>query len=242
MKDIGLARKKRGGYGKANARQHVLFEEPPLKSSTVPIGRMVLDTESDISSGVSSSSTPTAMPETSISSGDLNDVDDSVPRAHDALGLIQRSKSSDHAPIMACLSPYRDYDRARLKFGVDLMDLSILTNFHVGKYTIAILSADPSRLASLLGQYQWSYLEFVPPRYGSTECLTAATDCLLARVHNVLAPNKELFSICNRLYGKALQALQGAIANESLVMKADVLCATQLLSLVEVRAGLNSLP
>jgi hypothetical protein len=166
---------------------------------------------------------------------DWADSDDIVPREprEGNYGYAaHRSLTSDL--VLGDLSLHPEYERARSKFGVDLMSLSILTNFNVGKSTIAILSADPTRLASLLNLHQWSYLEYVPQRYGVSECLTAATNCLLAKVHTVLAPREDSSSVCTRLYGKALRALQDALANDSSAMDADVLCATQLLSLHEV--------
>lgn len=235
MKGIALARKQKDGYGKTNKQQHVLFEEPPLKNM-VSIGSMVSSTDLSIISSDSSSCAPNATLESSVCLRGQNEEEHST-RANAALATIQRTESSESALMTPSLTSNLEYNRVRLKFGVDIVDLSILTNFNVGKSTMAVLSDDPSRLASLLGLYQWSYLEFVPPRYGSSECLTAATNCLLARVHNLLAPNTESSSIFNRLYGKALQALQDAIGNENLVMNADVLCATQLLSLVELLAS-----
>lgn len=80
-----------------------------------------------------------------------------------------------------------------------------------------------------------SFVEFVPSRYGSSECLTAATNCVLAKVKSLLAPQKlKDPEIVLRLYSKALQTLQDAISDKSSYLDADVLCATQLLSLYEV--------
>ena len=79
-----------------------------------------------------------------------------------------------------------------------------------------------------------SYLQFVPSRYGSTECLTAATNCVLAKVHSILVPQEDCSQVVLQLYTKALQTLQNAISAESTCLDADVLCATELLSLHEV--------
>lgn len=80
-----------------------------------------------------------------------------------------------------------------------------------------------------------SYLQYIPSRYGTSECLTAATNCVLGKVKMILAPH--LFS-CQEtmiyLYAKALKTLQDAISDDSKCLDSDVLCATQLLSLHEV--------
>lgn len=93
------------------------------------------------------------------------------------------------------------------------------------------------RLTSLIR----SYLQFIPSRYGTSDCLTAATNCVLGKVKMILAPH--LFS-CQEtmlgLYAKALKTLQHAISDESACLDSDVLCATQLLSLHEVKLLLPS--
>lgn len=77
-------------------------------------------------------------------------------------------------------------------------------------------------------------MEYVPSRYGISDCLTAATDCVLGKVRSILAPQQFDKELMLRLYAKALQTLQDAISDESKCMEADVLCATELLSLHEV--------
>ncbi|KAK3115694.1 hypothetical protein LTR53_004710 [Teratosphaeriaceae sp. CCFEE 6253] len=235
MRDVGIARKKKGTCGRVNLCQLPLYPE----SASVPFRTAVALTLSQSSSSTRSSSrTPAGQtPRSSHSNAvDWAEFDDIVPREEvaDALQTYATERGLGGALMLTELSPLPEYERARSKFGIDLMSLSILTNFNVGKSTIAILSADPTRLASLLNLQQWSYLEYVPERYGPSECLTAATNCLLAKVHTVLAPKEECYAICNRLYGKALRALQDAIASDSSAMDADVLCATQLLSLHEL--------
>jgi hypothetical protein len=104
----------------------------------------------------------------------------------------------------------------------------------VGRSTIPILSADPTRLATLLGHHQWSYLQFVPNLYGQSEVVTAAVNCLLGKAKTTLRPLECCKEVQLRLYAKALQALQSALADENASQGAEVLCATQLLSLHEV--------
>lgn len=242
MKDVGLARKKKGNYGRVNLRQLPHYagttERPsvPIRSTVANVSRngiSALRIRSD--SRASGTSTP------SLDASDPFDwADEGVDIQHDSTDssvALTGYDADQYLPcelVLADMALYPEYERARSKFGIDLSSLSILTNFNVGKSTIAILSANPTRLASLLNLQQWSYLEYIPARYGASECLTAATGCLLAKVHTVLAPKEECYAACSRLYGKALRTLQEAIASDSSAMDADVLCATQLLSLHEV--------
>ena len=233
MRDVGIARKKRGNYGRVNMRQLPVYSGE-TDSASVPIRSAVAGVSRSSSSNGSSHDSPMLGSSRTLSD-DWAEFDEIVSREPENTdGRYPGDRNLRCDMVLANMSPHPEYERARSKFGIDLMSLSILTNFNVGKSTIAILSADPTRLASLLNLQQWSYLEYVPQRYGVSECLTAATNCLLAKVHTVLAPKEECFAVCTRLYGKALRALQDALASDSSAMDADVLCATQLLSLHEV--------
>ena len=81
-----------------------------------------------------------------------------------------------------------------------------------------------------------SFLDYVPSRYGSSDSITAATNCLLAQAKVALSPQleEECHDITLRLYAKALSTLQTAISDEEDCLDTDVLCAIQLLSLHEV--------
>ena len=120
-----------------------------------------------------------------------------------------------------------DYDRVRSKLGVELTDLSALALFSVGQ-------SSAHRSAALFHNQQWSYMHYVPARYGITPCLTATTNAVLAKVRMILSPDCGGAGTCSGLYGVALRAVQEAIGNEMTAGDADVLCATQLLSLYEV--------
>ena len=169
---------------------------------------------------------------------EFDDIDDLVPISSPT-GYQLQKWANDQAKIssaLASLSLNSAYEKTRMKFCIDLTDLNILTNFNVNSSAIKVLGEDPSRLSALLGHRAWSYLEYVPARYGFSKCLTAATDCLLAKAHAVLAPQTKAvcYATCNRLYGVALRSLQDALIDDKACLEADVLCATQLLSLHEV--------
>lgn len=236
MKDIGIARKKRGTYGRSNMRQ--MPSKGSAEGINIPIWTMVEAVSSSSSDSRASSKTPTSSSSGTLPSDTdlLADCDEILPIGCNDEWLMARSggeQGMSSMLMLSTMSTHPQYERARSTFGIDLMSLSILTNFNVGRSTIAILAADPTRLASLLGEQQWSYLEYVPGRYGTSQCLTAAADCLLAKVRAALAPQDKGHALCDRLYGRALRSLQDAIASDTSAMDADVLCATQLLSLHE---------
>lgn len=167
MKDVGIARKRKGNYGKQNTRQVVCTDVPKelaVRSSSSP--SISSETRTSDTSGSSDSTEGT-------------DYEELVDRqlvypAHKRMAMSRM-----------CLQTARlssGYEHARSRFKIDITDLSMLTHFNVGKSTIPILSADPSRLVTLLDQQQWSYLDYVPSRYGSSPCLTTAVNCVLAKV------------------------------------------------------------
>ncbi|EMC99449.1 hypothetical protein BAUCODRAFT_337272 [Baudoinia panamericana UAMH 10762] len=239
MKDVGIARKKRGSYGRVNMRQLPVYEN--AEASTAQIRAAVLMPSSE-SPTVDSSQARSRARKSALSGSTHARTASTKPSRTLVLNECDEQSVSPYLAdkdvacdvVLRSMAPYPNYERACAKFGLELTSLAILTNFNVGKSTIAMLSSDPSRLASLLGHKKCSYLDYVPAYYGSSECLTAATDCLLARVHTFLAPKEECQAVCNWLYGKALRSLQDALNSDSLAVSADVLCATQLLSLHEV--------
>ena len=241
MKDAGDARKRRGVQGRATKKQHHAAAE-----TDVPIWSAVGSDNSRDSSETAESTSP----ETSESSNSTNatEYDD----VSNELVLVKQQFPVDklHAPnklSYIAINLFSNYETARAKFMIDVNDLAILTNFNISKNVTPIFTADPTRLASLLGHKQWyvlpidnllilskltscfcrSYLQYVPSRYGSSPCITAATNCLLGKVKSVLAPQDHCKDVTIRLYSKALLTLQDAISDGTDCMEADVLCATR---------------
>lgn len=232
MRDAGVARRKKGGHGRVNIRQPIVHNDEAADPNASN-GRFNASMGSAASETFSSEAQDTSSPETSQSSATLVDVDTIVPRNVTDMSVSKRRPRRFNL-LSSNPSTCPAYQAVRSRFGVELTDLAVLTNFNVGKSTIAMLSADPSRLVSVLGQHQWSYLQYVPARYGHSECLTAATDVLLAKAQQVLTSSEPRTILCNRLYSKALCSLQHALSDECMAVDADVLAATQLLSLHEV--------
>lgn len=79
-----------------------------------------------------------------------------------------------------------------------------------------------------------SFLQYVPARYESSDCISTAADCLLAQVHARFSPTYASTVEALKLYGKAIRTLQRSIDDETLCFSSDVLCASQLLILREV--------
>ena len=123
-----------------------------------------------------------------------------------------------------------------LKYGFDIRDLSSLTTFHVGRLTAQALTIEPHRLINILQCRQWSYFTFLPSRYGNCNFLDDAIDCVAARVrHWISYPSEQLNGTILSLYSRALRGLQAALEDPGLWMEPDVLCATEVLALYEVK-------
>ena len=131
--------------------------------------------------------------------------------------------------------PSTGYELMRIRFNFDVLDLSALTTFHVGRATAKALSLQPARLLDVLRCKQWSYLSYIPSRYGQVSCLDDAAHCAVARVrHYAVSPAEPLNRNVLTLYSKALLSLQAALNDPVLCLNPDVLCATQILSIYEV--------
>jgi hypothetical protein len=130
----------------------------------------------------------------------------------------------------------KGYELITMKNGFDIIDLSTLATYHVGRATAQALSSDPLQLLKLLDFKQWSYMSYLPSLYGSSACLDNAIDCIIARVRHIIAPNGETGEReVIRLYLKAIDSLQKALNSPSQRLAPHVLCATEILALYEVR-------
>lgn len=233
MKDVGLARKKRGGYGRVNLRQ------PPSDVDTSALKGPSESSGSGSSTATHPHScvTPTS---DSVSSAPTTDADTDATDPDDQLVVTTPMHSwltdQDWAlPLTG--PPASDFERLRMKYHFDIRDLSILTSFNIGKGTMLAISSNPELLTTLLGSQMQSYLQFMPSRYGHKPFLTAVIDCVSAKMHSKLYPRNEGFEgTLLRMYAKALAQLQEAVAGDESSLDPDLLCAIQMLSLHEVNA------
>lgn len=126
------------------------------------------------------------------------------------------------------------YERLRIRYGVDLLDLSALTNFHVSQGTVTSLSQAPSLLKHIVRSRQWSYLDYLPRCRVESAALERASQCVAARLQEFLScPSEPTSPAVLRLYASALQALQAEIEDSNVCLSPATLCATQLLGLYE---------
>jgi hypothetical protein len=106
----------------------------------------------------------------------------------------------------------------------------------MSRATIQALSNDPPRLKGLLQHRETSYLDFVPLLYDESALLRLVVDCTMARAQYLLHPNSTITELTVlKLYGKSLSGLQAALRDSNRWFMPDVLCATQILALYEVR-------
>ena len=107
---------------------------------------------------------------------------------------------------------------------------------HFSQASVKALANAPEWLAGLLQLRENCYLDFVPQYYASNGLIKAVVDCTLAQAQNVLSPHPAVSTTqVLQLYGKALRTLQAALQDSELRLQPEVLCATQILALYEVR-------
>ena len=130
--------------------------------------------------------------------------------------------------------PCKDYEMMRIDSDFDLLDLSALTTFHVGRITTMSLHSNPAQLASVLQCRQWSYFSYLPARWGFFPCLDDAARCVASRVRHWLSGDIDPLPQTRLLYSKALISLQTVLNDPILCMEPEVLCAIEILSIHEV--------
>jgi hypothetical protein len=168
-------------------------------------------------------------------------VNDDNPRSatppsadNDRLRLLPCGEFAED--VISPALPYMGYEKMRIQYNIDLLDLSALTSFHVSHATVRALSRQPLRLIDALRSRQWSYLDFLPSLYGDSKSLDNAALCLAARLRHYLNhPGEPPTAKTCALYSVALKALQAELDDPELRVQPHVLCATQVLGLYEVR-------
>lgn len=139
------------------------------------------------------------------------------------------------APV---LSITEDFAMLQLKSQFDILSLSALTTFETGRGTIQILAQRPDELKNILqSQYkQRSYFIHIPCRYGGGTCLDDAVWCVAHKAgESLLAHGPTSSRETIAFYVKALKSLNIALSDQSRQLDVDVLAATCILTLYEVR-------
>ena len=146
------------------------------------------------------------------------------------LESVTRTRTAVPASI-----PSSGYESMRIHYGFDLLDISALTTFHSGRITAQLLSREPLRLLHVLRYRQWSYISFLPSRYGHNACLDDATHCVAARVRQWMrSPSEPPDDGVLSLYSKSLTSLQSALNDPILCLQPEILCATAIIAIYEV--------
>ncbi|KAF7856938.1 hypothetical protein EAF04_009698 [Stromatinia cepivora] len=130
------------------------------------------------------------------------------------------------------------YELMLSKFGFDILELSTLATLHVGRATRRALCKSPESIVhQMRTQKQWSFLSFLPTRYGHSSCLSAAVDCVVARARQIISPPHHTTfwePLVLTHYITALETLQRALDSPKTRYKPEVLCATEILALYEL--------
>lgn len=205
MSRAAAARKQRGFWGQHNRRQY-------------PVSRPEFEEQAEQAEAVNEATASGSVP-----------VDSSLRQQ--GLMAVTGPRMSIPANV-----PSSGYESMRIDYGFDLLDLAALTAFHTGRVTGQLLSSEPLRLAHILRCRQRSYLSFLPSRYGHVACLDDAAHCVAARVRQWMSsPSDPPDDVVLSLYSKGLTSLQSALNDPILCLHPEVLCATAILAIYEVR-------
>ena len=227
MSRAAAARKSSGVWGMRNLRQYPVFihkpdvvETPQVEESQQKDGTFTKGTES-------------------ISRFSLHrPVSDGQNKA-ESLFLTAEVDANKQGPSDVLAIPRKmsstGYEAMRNEFDCDLLDMSALTTFHVGRITRATLATHPARLIDILRCRQWSYVSYLPSRFGYNACLDDAIRCVTARIRQWVGATPNIDEFVMSLYSKALKSLQAALNDPVQCMQTDVLAASQILTLYEVR-------
>jgi hypothetical protein len=234
MKKVGAERRKGGGYGKRNLRQQPIVVEDIIYSP-VP-SAVVKSTAASTASGDEAEGQPSCW------SLQIRSAHPAAPSSSSPSSASSTSSTSSDSPSSPSFAnpcrlrqmPLSGVDRLVADYGINPVHFSALTNVHLGGVAVSVLARQPHRLQGLLSDRTWSYFSFVPARYGQHPYLDDALRCLVVKARAIMAPSAEADKMILAAYGKALQSLQKAVQDPSLVAGPDVLGATGILSVFEV--------
>ncbi|RDW61498.1 hypothetical protein BP5796_11390 [Coleophoma crateriformis] len=229
MKKASAARKKSGSYGKHNLRQYPVFVDGPI---------------------------PTTEPHSTSSSheGEFHKQQTSPELDHECgATVIDSAPSFQHAKLKSHLQPtpiellgasvpaslpLTAFESMSMRYGINILDLSNLTTFHVSRATRKALATDPSQVINMLSYNQWSFFSYLSTSYETSPCVRSAVDCVIARVRQILSPSEsDLDSTVITHYVKALGTLQKALECQRQRYSPEVLYAIEILALYELLAS-----
>lgn len=230
MKKASAARKRDGNYGKHNLRQYPVF----LFDQTDTASKITLEQARVQGVRIKQDEEVAA-----VGAPNKTRAPRSKTKRKDSEYQQLVAKHTYNQSVPGGLSA-RGYELTSMKTDFDILDLSTLATLHVGRMARRALSQNPYHLISQLRSFkQWSYLSFLPSMYGQISCLSDATDCVIARARQILSPNRNWEAAVITFYMKALNSLQKALDSPKERFKPEVLCATEILALYEVRYARN---
>lgn len=227
MKQASITRRKNGSYGKHNLRQYPVF----VPDSGEDTKGQKLKSQSNQSSNNGTVVRRQLRPKREQDESKQSMKDEAISLQE--RNLLARLIMSEAIP--AALSR-KGYEEMSVKYGFNLLDLSNLATFFVSRATGVVLSSDPSQLIHLLQYKQLSIFQYLPSRYEHTPCVRDATNCVVARVRQLISPpSYNLQALVLSTYVRALKSLQAALDSPKTCYKPEVLYATEILALYEVR-------
>ena len=226
MKNAAADRKRRGNWGKKNLGQTIVGGRTPpdiqvVDQKTKKLQEATRDGERTVPSDWSHS---VKDPVTAV-------VDDAIASAKT---MAPQNRPADTEALPAMM-PCAGYESLRIQHNFDLLDVSALATLHVSRITGQILQQDPTLLNKILHCSQWSYFTYIPNRIGHFTCLDDAVRCVAVRVRDWVQGSTKTSVMSLKLYAKALRSLQSAIEDPLLCMEPEILCATEVLAIYEVR-------
>lgn len=221
-----------GNYGKHNLRQYPVFVDTPVEQHT-SARPVITSPDTDYGWELEGLEKAGRSHERAIQIRISDKKDQAIL---DRRRWLARIASNSYVPPRVAAT---GYEKMSSKTGFDILALSTLAALHTGRATRRAISTDPQRTPSQLiqqiqTQVQWSYLSFLPCRYGHVAYLNDAIDCVVARARNIICPSQTTEDVVIRAYVKAIRSLQKALDSQSTCASAEVLAATEILGLYEV--------
>lgn len=116
-----------------------------------------------------------------------------------------------------------------------ILHLHPFANSHISPTAAPLIrTLDASNLAGLRPTGFESFLSFVPARLGHNAALDDAVECLVTLYSTLFLPDHHTKNRHRSKYVQALASLRGCLADSSIALSSETLCATLLLSIYEV--------
>ena len=100
---------------------------------------------------------------------DAKDADKALITSDDADPRFCAQRNRLHDTVLP-KSLSTGYETVRMKYQCDVLDLSGFTTFYISHAKARPLLGHPSQILSMFRSRQWSFLSYVPARFGHSEC------------------------------------------------------------------------